>query len=171
MAPGKPGSEDCPPWPRNELSPPLAQAGPPRRNSRSKKRSKDPASILEQRIASGREKEVLEMIKQTPALLNDPLDDLGMRPLQAAAQAGHVDLVKALLAKGALVNGANKQGGTALMYAAAGGHDKICKLILDAGADVRMVDAERQNALQYAQLNNRQNVEKLLQMYACEYTW
>lgn len=136
-----------------------------------KKKGKDPRAQLSDRIAAGREKEVMEMLNKSPELLNEALDDGGMRPLQVACREGHIDVVKGLLSLGAFLDAKNEAGATALMYAAAGGFDKICKLVLDAGADVRITDNEKQNALQYAQLNNRTNVEKLLQIYACEYTW
>lgn len=88
-----------------------------------------------------------------------------------ACQAGQVEIVKDLVARGAALDEKNGEGATALMFAAAGGFDKICKLLLDAGADVRIGDAQSRNALQYAQLHSRTKVENLLQMYACEFTW
>lgn len=88
-----------------------------------------------------------------------------------ACQAGHAEIVKELVSRGALLNEKNREGATALMFAAAGGFDKICKMLLDAGADVRIGDAQSRNALQYAQLHSKTKVENLLQMYACEFTW
>lgn len=126
---------------------------------------------LEDAIAHGREKTVLDLVERTPELLNGPLDDNGMRALQFACRDGQTHIVKALLAKGAQLDLKNNQGATALMYAAGGGYEKMCKLLLDAGADVRIEDANSKTALSYAQLHSRAKVENLLQMYACEYTW
>ncbi|KAJ8604830.1 hypothetical protein CTAYLR_001038 [Chrysophaeum taylorii] len=133
---------------------------------------KDPKVVLEERIAQGREKETFDLLEKCPELMNSGLNDEdGMRPLQIACRGGHIDIVKRLLAKGAVLDQKNKTGATALMYAAAGGFDEICKLLLDAGADVRQADKNAKTALQYAQLHSKAKAENLLQMYACEYTW
>ena len=63
--------------------------------------------------------------------------------LLAAAEAGHIEVVKTLLAAGADVNAAASIGSgyqTALQAAASKGHDEIAKILLAAGADVNAPD-------------------------------
>ena len=140
------------------------------KKSQSTKKKKSPKALLEDHIVAGREKDALALIDRED-YLNTGLDKDGMRPLHIAARAGHVDLVKGLLSRGARLDVKNDSGATPLMFAAAGGYEKICKLILDAGANIRIEDNQSQSALQYAQLHNRSKVENLLQMYACTSTF
>ena len=61
----------------------------------------------------------------------------GVTPLMACADAGTVEGVRALIAKGADVNAREAEDDqTALMWAAAEGHAAIVKLLIDNGADV-----------------------------------
>jgi ankyrin repeat protein len=53
-----------------------------------------------------------------------------------ASQAGHLDVVQALLAKGAEVNAKANNGGTALMLASLAGHPDVVQALLAQGADV-----------------------------------
>lgn len=58
-------------------------------------------------------------------------------PLMAAARAGAVEVVRALLAHGANVNATERaHGQTALMWSAANGHSHVVQALIDAGADV-----------------------------------
>ena len=52
-----------------------------------------------------------------------------------ASQNGHLDVVRALIAKGADVNAKN-DGLTALLLASQAGHDDVVQALLDGGADV-----------------------------------
>ncbi len=55
-----------------------------------------------------------------------------------AARTGNLEVVKALLAKGANVNAATEDANaTALMWALSGNHDEIARTLIAAGADVR----------------------------------
>lgn len=64
------------------------------------------------------------------------LDGDGNFALWSASNAGHVDVVKALLAAGAKVNLANNKQVTSLAAAAAARHTEVVKALLEAGADV-----------------------------------
>ncbi|KAK4239958.1 ankyrin repeat-containing domain protein [Achaetomium macrosporum] len=64
----------------------------------------------------------------------------GRTPLQAASLAGHLPLVRALLAAGGDVNapGGNNGGLTALALAARAGHADVVEMLLAHGADVHL---------------------------------
>ena len=53
-----------------------------------------------------------------------------------ASQQGHLDVVQALLAKGADVNAKDNDGATALMLASQNGHLDVVQALLAKGADV-----------------------------------
>ena len=59
----------------------------------------------------------------------------GWTPLHYACYQGLGDIVDALLAAGAAVNGTNDLGFTPLFYAAQNNHLHICKLLVEQGAD------------------------------------
>jgi uncharacterized protein len=54
-----------------------------------------------------------------------------------ASEKGHVDVVQALLAKGAEVNAKNNNGATALIWASIQGHVDVVQALLAKGADRR----------------------------------
>ncbi|XP_074600327.1 multiple ankyrin repeats single KH domain isoform X2 [Brevipalpus obovatus] len=57
-------------------------------------------------------------------------------PLMEAAQEGHIELVRHLIAAGANVNAVTTSGETALMYACENGHTNVAETLIDAGADL-----------------------------------
>uniref|UniRef100_A0A672V383 Ankyrin repeat and KH domain containing 1 n=1 Tax=Strigops habroptila TaxID=2489341 RepID=A0A672V383_STRHB len=57
-------------------------------------------------------------------------------PLMEAAQEGHLELVKYLLAAGANVHATTATGDTALTYACENGHTDVADVLLQAGADL-----------------------------------
>ncbi|KAJ3093214.1 Ankyrin repeat domain-containing protein 22 [Quaeritorhiza haematococci] len=89
-----------------------------------------------------------------PEVVNQPQDApflRGITPLCLAAYLGKVEVVRALLAAGAEVDGRDKNGATALMYAARDGHAAVVKQLLDFGAAHDAVDANGWMAIQYGQ--------------------
>ncbi|XP_067003505.2 ankyrin repeat domain-containing protein 17 isoform X3 [Anabrus simplex] len=68
------------------------------------------------------------------------VEDRGIKgdctPLMEAASAGHVDIVRLLIAHGADVNAQSSSGNTPLMYACAGGHEEVVHTLLESGANV-----------------------------------
>ena len=80
---------------------------------------------------------VRELLAKAPALLNAKGHN-EKAPLHWAAQGGHLELAKYLIAKGANVNELNIQKETPLVYAAEGGHLKLAKLLIAKGADVNV---------------------------------
>ncbi|KAL5473631.1 hypothetical protein EMCRGX_G028135 [Ephydatia muelleri] len=74
-----------------------------------------------------------------------------LTPLMWASRGGHVECVKVLLDRGALVNVRdNKDGRTALMRASFWGHKECVKVLLDRGALVNMQNKEGDTALHLA---------------------
>jgi ankyrin repeat protein len=67
-----------------------------------------------------------------------------------ASVAGHQQVTKLLLAKGADVNATNVAGTTALFWAATTGNFEIAKLLLEEGADPNIVDKRGRTAMAVA---------------------
>ena len=87
--------------------------------------------------ALGDEDRIRELLGQYPALAND-LESCGKRPLSAAAERGHGEIVDALLDAGAdptLAEGPMCPHGNALWSAARFGHAAIAERLLVTGAD------------------------------------
>lgn len=57
--------------------------------------------------------------------------------LHVASAAGHAELVRLLLNRGASLSAPSGLGGTALFQAAAAGQDRVVTVLLDAGADIQ----------------------------------
>ena len=85
----------------------------------------------------------------------------GRTPLMAAALNGHVDVVRALLAKGATMEAADQGGGNAVTYAVANGHSDIFEALVKAGAKWRDDDL-----VVAAQGCHTETVQKLMTMGA-----
>lgn len=87
----------------------------------------------------------------------------GITPLMLAAHKGHLDIVRLLLEKGALVNEKSSQGGfTALYGSIQNKHTpevqyEVVKLLLEHGAEVNIIDNDQKTPLilasQYSKFN------------------
>ena len=87
--------------------------------------------------ALGDEERVRELLASDSDLANDQ-ETGGKRPLSAASERNHVDIVRHLLDAGAdpnLDDGTNCPKGYALWAAAHHGHFEVAKMLLEAGAD------------------------------------
>ena len=85
----------------------------------------------------GDHERVTELLRNNKALANFE-ESGGKRPLSAAAERGHQEIVKALLDAGAdpnLREGPNCPHGYALWAATHSGHREIAEMLLEAGAD------------------------------------
>jgi ankyrin repeat protein len=84
-------------------------------------------------------------------------------PLMFAAQFGHADTVRDLLAAGARPNLHEKGYYTALMLAAGNGHTEVVRLLAEAGASVDEVEiTHRWTALIWASKRGHQETVELL---------
>ncbi|CAJ1373916.1 unnamed protein product [Effrenium voratum] len=93
---------------------------------------------------------------EVEALLEAPCDPDAVKKgslrtaLYAAAEQGHVDVARCLLAAGADVNKVDENGRTAMYAAALNGHQDVVREFLEAGADKDHTDNEGQTPLQIA---------------------
>jgi ankyrin repeat protein len=85
-----------------------------------------------------------------------------MTALHFASAMRHEDMVKLLLARGAVVNAANDEGFTALMIAARAGLAGAVQCLLEGRADVNAANREGITALMQAARGHYLTVVKLL---------
>ena len=76
---------------------------------------------------------------------------------------GDVDVVRALLEKGANVNAKDSDGETALMKAAYYGYADVVRVLIEKGASADAKNRLGETALQLARLKNRADIVDLLQ--------
>lgn len=108
-----------------------------------------PAAEIHDAASSGDTAKVIELLKQTPALVGakNKNDDL---PLHLAAEKGWTEIMAALLDAGADVNAKGHNDWTPLHYAAKGGSIGGCKLLLQRGANRDALNDEKKNPQQNA---------------------
>lgn len=82
-----------------------------------------------------------------------PDPKLGITPLSYAALYGHEEAVRLLIERGAIVNGTNRDGGTALHTAAFLGRAEIAEQLLLAGADVTIRNGRGDTAIDASHAN------------------
>lgn len=82
--------------------------------------------------------------------------------LIAASQAGRLDQVKALLAAGALPNGADEPGQRPLLAAIAAGHGEIVRLLLQHGASANVKGPQGRTPLGMAAASGQARIVRLL---------
>jgi uncharacterized protein len=80
-----------------------------------------------------------------------------------AASTGHVEVIKALLAKGADIKKRDDGGHTALMFAANNGQRAAATVLADAGADIDARNRNGHTASDYAATNGHKDIVELLQ--------
>lgn len=87
----------------------------------------------------------------------------GWAPLHYAASNGHDDIVKLLLDNSAYIDAGSPNGTTPLMMAARGNYLSTVKVLLDAGADSRVKNQLGLTALDFAKHYNAKDVAEALQ--------
>lgn len=88
-------------------------------------------------------------------------DNQGCTPLMAAAERGHKEAVKSLLAAGAELNARDNQGNTALLLAVRQGYEKIARLLIKKGADSAMTN---NSGLSAGELAAQKGLEGILEL-------
>jgi ankyrin repeat protein len=90
-------------------------------------------------------------------------DDIGRSVvLRAVLDAGDLDLVRWLHARGAVLDEPDRGGRTALSFAAANGQLEIVRYLVENGAAVDRADVQRRTPLFHAALGNHRDVAALL---------
>ncbi len=90
------------------------------------------------------------------------------KELLAAARAGRLAQVEALLMEGADVNAANENGKTALMAAAYYNNERVVRRLLSEGADVNRKDNRGVSALMEAVINHQPNLVQIFIEYGAD---
>ncbi len=79
--------------------------------------------------------EEVEILLSSPAAVNCPDTSNGNCPIHIAAQNGHDEMIKLLIAKGADLNMKNGKGNTGIHMAIGYDYFNVAKLLIAAGAD------------------------------------
>ncbi|CAF1467538.1 unnamed protein product [Rotaria sp. Silwood1] len=95
--------------------------------------------------ANGDTRRVEELIKQTNVDVNGIF--AGHTPLQAAAQNGHLDIIRLLIQHHANLEIEDKDGDRAVHHAAFGDEAEVLELLAKSGADLNARNKRRQTAL------------------------
>lgn len=91
------------------------------------------------------------------------VDAFGMTPLMHASEAGVLDTVRTLIARGADVNARENEGRTPLMLASQEGHAGVVGLLINNEADVNAIEVvHNYTALMLAAMNDHALVVKML---------
>jgi len=86
----------------------------------------------------------------------------GQAPLHIAAGNGSIELMQAMIRRGANINIANNAHQTPLHWAAWNNQPQAAKLLLDSGADMNLTDAAGNTALILAAQNNAVDTVRIL---------
>ena len=105
---------------------------------------------------------IVEQLVKRGADVNLAMND-GSTPLCAAADRGHVEIVRTLLRAPAIeINLALKEGATALTFASQEGHKEIIRLLLRKGADPNLAHNSGMIPLHFACLHGHTAVVEML---------
>lgn len=119
------------------------------------------ASDIHQAAKDGRLDEIKALLEKDPALANASNAN-GETPLQNAAMAGHLGIVKYLIEKGADVNASDSQKRTSLHLACYGGFKEVAEELVIHGADLEARSADGTPPLYWAVPGGHLEVFRLL---------
>jgi ankyrin repeat protein len=129
------------------------------------------AETLHQTLQHAVRKDDLETVK---TLLEENLDlvfkknNIGLTPLHEAADYGHKDVAKLLLARNAEVNARTNESATPLHYAADAGHKDVAELLLVHGAEVNAKTDAGWTPLHQAAKNGSKDMAQLLLVHGAK---
>ncbi|XP_035720524.1 protein fem-1 homolog CG6966-like isoform X2 [Vespa mandarinia] len=101
-------------------------------------------------------------IEQPGSVVFDGETIEGAPPLWCAAAAGHIELVKLLVQRGANVNSTTKTNSTPLRAACFDGHYEIIRFLVKNGADIEMANRHGHTCLMIACYRGHIDIVKLL---------
>lgn len=104
--------------------------------------------------------EAVRWLLEKGAKLNQ--DDGQWSALHYATFAGHRDLSKELISRGAEVNARSPNGSSVLMMAIYEGHEDLVKLLLENGADRSIKNDWDDGALEWAMRGNRLKIARMI---------
>ncbi len=111
--------------------------------------------------AEGSLAKVQELVEKDPELIK-ARDGEECSPLHRASEAGHIDIVKYLLSRGADIDSRNNANQSPLLYAAFRGKPAIVSLLLEKGADFRALDRYGRTVLHYPVREGHKDVVEIL---------
>ena len=96
------------------------------------------------------------------------LADRGAQAIHVAAQHGHIEAIKALVAHGASVEALDLEGMTPLFYAAHGGRLETLRYLVSMGANPSHLEGQGRSALYWAANVGQVEVLRLLLQLGCD---
>mmetsp|Transcript_24250 Transcript_24250/g.29409 ORF Transcript_24250/g.29409 Transcript_24250/m.29409 type:complete len:457 (+) Transcript_24250:181-1551(+) len=107
--------------------------------------------------------DVVQILLKVPGINLELGNNEGSRPLQFAAEAGYIKVVRMLLDAGADIDAKGLNHQTALHEAVIGGHESIVRMLLSKGCDVELRDYKHKyTPLHRAIVHGHQIILKLL---------
>jgi ankyrin repeat protein len=124
--------------------------------------SHDGFTPLHLAVFFGREPVAGYLLTKDPDVSAPARNPLRVQPLHSAAAGDHLDICKALIARGADVNARQEGGFTPLMSAAQNGNAELVALLLAHGADARVISDQGKSALDFAREGHHDAAAALL---------
>ena len=107
-------------------------------------------------------KEMLELLLEKGADINEVSEDRGYSPVMDAVWRKNYEIAKLLIDHGADLSTMSSDGQSILVLAVGNGNSKIVKLLLNSGADPYVKDSMGMSARDYASLFKNEELMKLM---------
>ena len=107
-------------------------------------------------------KEMLELLLEKGADINEVSEDRGYSPVMDAVWRKNYEIAKLLIDHGADLSTMSSDGQSILVLAVGNGNSKIVKLLLNSGADPDVKDSMGMSARDYASLFKNEELMKLM---------